>query len=79
MLSCRVQGKFIEQALFWRLAEPVGGPAASAILVNFKATDRNRAAEMVLKKLGFSPGAHGQLQLDIAPGDLAVDFLSVAA
>jgi FkbH-like protein len=79
MLSCRVQGKFIEQALFWRLAEMAGRPPASAALVNFKATDRNRAAEMVLEKLGFAADANGRLRLDLKPGDLAVDFLSVEA
>lgn len=76
MLSCRVQGKFIEQALFWRLAEPAGQPAASAVAVNFKKTDRNGAAQMVLDKLGFAPGPDGRLRRDIAPGDLAVDFLT---
>ena len=79
MLSCRVQGKFIEQALFWRLAEPPGQPPASAVLVNFKRTDRNRAAEMVLEKLGFAAEAENRLRRDIAPGELAVDFLTIEA
>jgi FkbH-like protein len=79
MLSCRVQGKFIEQALFWHLA---GGPErtpAKAVVVNFKRTDRNRAAEMVLEKLGFAPDADGRLRRDLNPGDLAVDFLTIEA
>ena len=77
MLSCRVQGKFIEQALFWRLAEGPGKSPAKAVIVNFKKTDRNRAAEMVLEKLGFAPAADGRLRLDLKPGDLAVDFLAI--
>jgi len=77
MLSCRVQGKFIEQALFWRLAEDGEQPPASAVIVNFKRTDRNRAAEMVLEKLGFATDADGPLRRDVKPGDLAVDFLAV--
>ncbi len=77
MLSCRVQGKFIEQALFWYLAEGRGKSAASAVVVNFKKTDRNRAAEMVLEKLGFAATESGQLRLDLSPGDLAVDFLTI--
>jgi FkbH-like protein len=77
MLSCRVQGKFIEQALFWRLAEDGVRPPASAVLVDFKRTERNGAAEMVLEKLGFAPGPDGRLRRDIAPGDLAVDFLTI--
>jgi FkbH-like protein len=76
MLSCRVQGKFIEQALFWRLAEEAGRDPANRVIVNFKRTDRNRAAEMVLEKLGFAPIEDGRLALQIAPGDLAVDFLT---
>lgn len=78
MLSCRVQGKFIEQALFWRLSEDGVRPPAQAVLVNFKRTERNRAAEMVLEKLEFFRGQDGLLRRDISPGDLAVDFLTVA-
>ena len=77
MLSCRVQGKFIEQALFWHLAEGPGRPLASSVFVNFKRTNRNRAAEMVLEKLGFEPGEDGRLRRDFSPGDLAVDFLTI--
>jgi FkbH-like protein len=77
MLSCRVQGKFIEQALFWRLAEGEEKTPAKAVVVNFKRTDRNRAAEMVLEKLGFAPDTHGRLRRDLQPGDLAVDFLTI--
>lgn len=77
MLSCRVQGKFIEQALFWRLAEGSDRPPANEVIVNFKRTDRNRAAEMVLEKLGFAQTDSGCLGLKIAPGDLAVDFLKI--
>ncbi len=77
MLSCRVQGKFIEQALFWRLTEG-GSVPATAVAVNFKQTDRNRAAEMVLEKLGFAADSDGRLRREIAPGDLAVDFLTIA-
>ena len=79
MLSCRVQGKFIEQALFWHLAEGDGATPAKAVIVNFKRTDRNRAAEMVLEKLGFKASSDGRLVLEIAPGDLAVDFLTIDA
>jgi len=77
MLSCRVQGKFIEQALFWYLAEGSGQASAKAVIVDFKRTDRNRAAEMVLEKLGFAPDGEGRLRRDLAPGALAVDFLSI--
>uniref|UniRef100_UPI0025EF0BE8 HAD hydrolase-like protein n=1 Tax=uncultured Phenylobacterium sp. TaxID=349273 RepID=UPI0025EF0BE8 len=75
MLSCRVQGKFIEQALFWTLAKGEG-QFATEIVVAFKPTDRNRAAEMVLEKLGFELAAEGRRR-DLSPGDLAVDFLMI--
>jgi FkbH-like protein len=76
MLSCRVQGKFIEQAIFWYLSQQAS-PPASAVVVNFKRTDRNRAAEMVLEKLGFTPDATGRLRRAIKNDDLAVDFLTI--
>ena len=79
MLSCRVQGKFIEQALFWHLAEGPGKTPATAVVVDFKRTERNRAAEMVLEKLGFAAGPDGRLRRDLQPGDLAVDFLTIEA
>jgi FkbH-like protein len=79
MLSCRVQGKFIEQALFWQLSQGPDVTPANAVVVNFKRTDRNRAAEMVLEKLGFAAGEDGRLRRELAPGDLAVDFLTIEA
>ncbi len=53
MLSCRVQGKFIEQALFSHLLEHHNPEQARAIWVNFRQTDRNTPARGVLDKLGF--------------------------
>ncbi len=44
MLSCRVQSKFIEQALFSHLLEHHNSGRAKAIRVNFKKTDRNTPA-----------------------------------
>lgn len=76
MLSCRVQGKFIEQSLFWFLVEKAPGPVSS-IIVKFNKTARNRAAEMVLEKLGFQADAQGQLSRPVGPGDLSVDFMDI--
>jgi FkbH-like protein len=53
MLSCRVQGKFIEQALFSHLLEHHNEQQARAIWVNFRQTDRNTPARGVLDTLGF--------------------------
>jgi predicted enzyme involved in methoxymalonyl-ACP biosynthesis len=76
MLSCRVQGKFIEQALFWRLADEA---KAAAVIVNFRPTERNRAAEMVLEKLGFETGPDGRRSRRLTADELAVDFLTIEA
>jgi len=55
MLSCRVQSKFIEQALFSHLLANHNPTHANAIWVNFKRTDRNTPAYNVLCAIGFRP------------------------
>jgi FkbH-like protein len=88
MLSCRVQGKYVEQALFDYLASfydrtgPMktpeeGGTYPSRIVVNFKPTPRNAAALKVLQTLDFAERAGGGYERRIEPGDLAVDFMIV--
>jgi len=77
MLSCRVQGKFVEQALIWHLA--ANGPRpVDAIRVTFRQTERNKAAQMVLEKLGFAlNAAHDAYERAYVPDDLAVDFMTI--
>lgn len=53
MLSCRVQGKFVEQAFFSHLFEHHNRYAAQALWVNFHSTERNTPALQVLQALGF--------------------------
>ena len=53
MLSCRVQGKFIEQAFFSHLYEHHNPDRAAVLLVNFHPTERNKPAQQVLQSLGF--------------------------
>lgn len=76
MLSCRVQGKYVEQALFAWLAEHFPGGYPQRIEVNFRPTPRNAAALRVLESLGFEQSGDGFAR-DIRPGDLDVDFLTV--
>lgn len=76
MLSCRVQGKFVEQALIWYLAEAAGHAPVRRVIVNFKRTDRNAAAHKVLTTLGFEPDGD-VFARDIVPGQFRVDFLGV--
>lgn len=81
MLSCRVQGKYVEQALFDYLASfyAAGGTGTypSRIVVNFTPTQRNAAALKVLKTLDFSEREGGGYERPVQPGDLCVDFMSI--
>lgn len=53
MLSCRVQGKFIEQALFAHLLRDHSSADTDTVVVNFHQSDRNTPALNVLRSLGF--------------------------
>jgi FkbH-like protein len=64
MLSCRVQSKFIEQALFSHLLAQHNPEKANAIWVNFKRTDRNTPAYHVLCAIGFQPCDAARDQVD---------------
>lgn len=76
MLSCRVQGKFIEQALIAELLRRAGRPVAR-VRVAFHKTDRNRAAQMVLEEMGFVAGSEGGYSRDVPADEFAVDFLTI--
>ncbi len=76
MLSCRVQGKYIEKALLHDLVSRHDG-SVSEILIDFRKTDRNRAAQLVLEDIGFETDDDGRYRLACQPSDLAVDFLTV--
>lgn len=76
MLSCRVQGKFIEQALIAELIHRAEGPIAR-VRVAFRKTDRNRAAQMVLEQMGFVAGKAGGYERAVPEGGFAVNFLTV--
>lgn len=53
MLSCRVQGKYIEQAFFYHLYRHHNRGNTNNVLVNFHETARNKPAQQVLESLGF--------------------------
>jgi FkbH-like protein len=76
MLSCRVQGKFIEQALFSHLARRRGW-SARHIAVNFIPTARNGAARGVLEALGFAPDGSGRLRREVDADAFAADLVEV--
>ena len=67
MLSCRVQGRLIEQAFFGYLLERQNGNGCNRLSVNFRATPRNGPARQVLEDLKFLPNADGDgLWLDVS-------------
>jgi FkbH-like protein len=82
MLSCRVQGKFIEQAFFHHLVEHHNPQGTNSLWVNFHATPRNKPAQQVLQSLGFEQhqSAEGRLfegVLHSAADSLRCDFIEV--
>jgi predicted enzyme involved in methoxymalonyl-ACP biosynthesis len=76
MLSCRVQGRFVEQAFFNAMVE--GEPAVQRIVVNFTATGRNTPARQVLLAMEFAEVSEESLmQLDPRKRKLTCDFIQV--
>lgn len=61
MLSCRVQGRRLEQAAFAYLTTLPGAGGASALWIDFRQTPRNGALARVLDALGFVPADGGRL------------------
>lgn len=59
MLSCRVQGKFIEQAFFAHLQAEHNPQRAARVRVNFRETKRNQPARQALEEAGFHKDEQG--------------------
>jgi FkbH-like protein len=77
MLSCRVQGKFIEQAFFNHLTQQPAGDY-KRIWVNYKQTPRNTPARHVLDALSFAERrGEPRLSLELAPNALDCTFITV--
>jgi FkbH-like protein len=82
MLSCRVQGKFIEQAFFHHLMEHHNSEGATKLWINFRDTARNKPARQVLESLGFrkcDAASDGLLEGEVhsSPDALRCDFIQV--
>lgn len=77
MLSCRVQGKFIEKAWFSHLSAHHNSKMAKYLRVNFSETARNRPAKQILETLGFLAGQGSGMVLDLSYGNLSCDFIQV--
>lgn len=81
MMSCRVQGKFLEQALFDHLRK-LDGSEMRQIWVNYRQTERNTPARLVLQSLQFraTDAALGEPEAGLILDDvssLACGFISV--
>jgi FkbH-like protein len=76
MLSCRVQGKLIESALFAHLCFGTH-KAIETIKINFKKTDRNMPAQHVLTKLGFDISQASPIFRTVEADTFKVDFIQV--
>ena len=71
LMSCRVQRKFVEHALYQTLVDIVRRADAKALRIRYKRTQRNALALQLLSDLGFilredSPGI-GVLERDLSP------------
>jgi FkbH-like protein len=82
MLSCRVQGKFIEQAFFYHLLQHHNPHNAKALWVNYHETARNKPALQVLNSLGFQKNTASSDSLfegmvHSSPEALRCDFIAV--
>lgn len=80
MLSCRVQGRFIEQAFFNYLVSSQSGQKPESLWVNFESTGRNVPAQQVLESLRFEPcSSEKGLRVDLNAYSLECTFISVAS
>lgn len=73
MLSCRVQGKHLERALFQHLVMSHSASGSPKLRINFHSTGRNTPAKNTLESLGFHPCTFGPDQL---PGGMILETTS---
>jgi predicted enzyme involved in methoxymalonyl-ACP biosynthesis len=78
MLSCRVQGRMLEQAFFRHLSEEPEDREPASLWIAFRATPRNGALARVLAALGFV-SAGGGLMLALPAARLESDLVHVEA
>jgi FkbH-like protein len=78
MLSCRVQGRLIEQAFFRHLFECSNTNECIRLSVNFHPTHRNRPAAQVLDRLNFRADPAGDgLVVDVSRLSLSRDPIEI--
>ena len=77
MLSCRVQGKLVEQAVFSHLLSLHPEKAPRYVEVCYRATARNKPAQQVLQALNFTISDSGGSVLDLRAHPLVCDFIEI--
>ena len=78
MLSCRVQGKFVEQAFFGWIVRHARFGAPKRLWINFHKTEKNQPAQQVLDAIGFaSVDGESGLSFDLSRHALTCDFIHV--
>jgi FkbH-like protein len=78
MVSCRVQGRFIEQAFFAFLVREAVEDRPSCLWVRFAATKRNRPAQLALEQMNFEQDQQDDgFRLSIVGQDLSCDVVQV--
>ena len=79
MLSCRVQGKFVEQAFFDWVARHPRFPAPKRLWIDFRKTEKNQPAQQVLDAIGFAPADSEEgLSFDLSLNTLSCKFIHVS-
>ncbi|MEQ9662913.1 MAG: HAD-IIIC family phosphatase [Parasphingopyxis sp.] len=76
MLSCRVQGKQIERALFAYLVDK-GDTGIDLLEIVFNETDRNGPASAVLDELGFERTKEGVRQIAVTDRLFETDVITI--
>ena len=76
MLSCRVQGKRIERALFAYLVDK-GDTGIDLLEIVFNETDRNGPASAVLDELGFERTKEGVRQIAVTDRLFETDVITI--
>jgi FkbH-like protein len=80
MLSCRVQGRLIEQAFFHHLLRRSNAAEFKKLRVNFHPTSRNKPAAQVLHRLDFRADAAGDgLSLDISEHSPSCEYITIVS
>ena len=79
MLSCRVQGRLIEQAFFHYLLEHSNKNDFKRLRVKFNPTPRNKPAAEVLHQLNFQTDADDGLSLDVSAHTLSYDHIEIVS